>query len=128
MSIKDKIFQLRDMGKTYSEIQKELGCSKGTISYHLGKGQKEKSGLRYRNYREKVREYVREIKESSPCTDCGISYPYYVMEFDHLRDKANTVANITHSGSFENVKKEIKKCELVCANCHKTRTWQRMQF
>tara|TARA_R110000765_G_scaffold7963_9_gene26168 strand:- start:6971 stop:7510 length:540 start_codon:yes stop_codon:yes gene_type:complete len=40
--MKDKILNLRSQGKTYSEIVKELGCSKSTVSYHCGKGQKEK--------------------------------------------------------------------------------------
>ena len=41
--MKEKIKHLRSMGYTYNQIQKELGCSKGTISYHLGVGQKEKT-------------------------------------------------------------------------------------
>jgi Zn finger protein HypA/HybF involved in hydrogenase expression len=32
--MKEKILKLRRDGKTYNEIKKELGCSKGTISYH----------------------------------------------------------------------------------------------
>lgn len=39
---KDEILRLRAEGKTYNEIQAELGCSKGTIAYHCGAGQKEK--------------------------------------------------------------------------------------
>lgn len=45
------IKKLRDEGYTYFEISEELKCSKGTISYHLGKGQKEKSLLRQKNNR-----------------------------------------------------------------------------
>jgi 5-methylcytosine-specific restriction endonuclease McrA len=41
-----EILQLREQGLSYREIQKELGCSKGTISYHLGKGQKEKTNCK----------------------------------------------------------------------------------
>lgn len=51
--MKDKILELRKLGKTYSEISLELGCSKGTISYHCGKGQKEKAKLRVRKHRKK---------------------------------------------------------------------------
>lgn len=49
--IKKEILRLRDEGKSYKEIQKELGCSKGTISYHCGEGQKEKSQNRQRKLR-----------------------------------------------------------------------------
>jgi transcriptional regulator with XRE-family HTH domain len=33
-STKEKIIQLRKQGKSYREIEKELGCSKSLISYH----------------------------------------------------------------------------------------------
>ena len=40
---REDILNLRKQGLTYKEIQTELGCSKGTISYHCGQGQKEKA-------------------------------------------------------------------------------------
>jgi predicted transcriptional regulator len=125
---KEKIIELRKQGKKYSEIKEILGCSKGTVSYYLSKNTREKAGLRYRTYREKTRDYAREIKSSTPCVDCKIQYPYYVMDFDHIKkDKKNNVAKFIHSGSFENAKKEIKKCEVVCSNCHRKRTWNRLK-
>lgn len=44
--MKEKILKLRENGKTYTEIQNILGCSRGTISYHCGVGQKDKSKVR----------------------------------------------------------------------------------
>ena len=35
--MKEKILKLREEGKSYNEIKKILGCSKGTISYHCAK-------------------------------------------------------------------------------------------
>ena len=35
--MKEKILKLREEGKSYNEIKKILGCSKGTISYHCTK-------------------------------------------------------------------------------------------
>lgn len=49
--MKEQILKLKEEGKTYNEIQSILGCSKGTISYHLGKGQKEKTLNRTRKRR-----------------------------------------------------------------------------
>lgn len=48
------IKRLREQGLTYDQIQAELGCSKGTISYHLGVGQKEKSRDRQQKLRSSV--------------------------------------------------------------------------
>jgi ATP-dependent Lon protease len=88
----------------------------------------DKNRIKNKTYREKVREYVRVQKESNPCVDCGVAYPYYVMEYDHIEDnKIRTVAKITSSGSMDQVIKEIAKCELICSNCHKIRTWERIQ-
>jgi 5-methylcytosine-specific restriction endonuclease McrA len=41
--MKEEILRLRSDGKSYKQIRKILGCSLGTISYHCGKGQKEKN-------------------------------------------------------------------------------------
>ena len=38
-----KIKDLAKAGWSYRKIKRKLGCSKGTISYHLGKGQKKKA-------------------------------------------------------------------------------------
>lgn len=71
----------------------------------------------------KMRDLIRAHKEV-PCTDCGVSYPWYVMDFDHLRDKE---FNLCHAQklSKNRVLDEIAKCEVVCSNCHRKRTYQR---
>ena len=71
--------------------------------------------------------YVREVKEASPCADCGEQYPYYVMQFDHTgTDKVLSVAALRKQAGIERVKAEIAKCDVVCANCHAVRTWKRL--
>lgn len=44
--LKNKILELRNQGHSYKYIENILGCSKGTISFHCGVGQKEKSCTR----------------------------------------------------------------------------------
>lgn len=73
-----------------------------------------------------VRAWVRELKSTTPCTDCEKTYPYYVMDFDHLGDKEYELsAMVTHGHALEKVKAEIAKCEIVCSNCHRQRTFER---
>jgi hypothetical protein len=67
---------------------------------------------------------IQKIKESKPCTDCGIKYPYYIMDFDHKDD--NKSFNVGESKGILKKLKEIEKCDLVCANCHRTRTYNRI--
>lgn len=74
------------------------------------------------------RQIVREAK-SVPCADCNTPHPYYVMDFDHVRGvKDDHIANLVQSGVSEaRLRAEIAKCEVVCANCHRERTHQRLQ-
>lgn len=71
--------------------------------------------------------FVRKQKESEPCSDCHIYYPYYVMDFDHVRGRKRwDVSEMTSKGkSLGAIEKEIRKCDLVCANCHRIRTYTR---
>lgn len=50
--MKEKILNLREKGFSYKKICDELKCSKGTVSYHLGENQKEKTNNRTRKRRE----------------------------------------------------------------------------
>jgi len=75
----------------------------------------------------KLREKVWKLKDK-PCKDCGIKYPPYVMDFDHVKGgKINSVSRLASNGGMEAVHKEVKKCEVVCANCHRIRTYNRIR-
>ena len=58
-----------------------------------------------------------------PCVDCPESNPI-LLEFDHVRGKKTAaISEMTHRrNSWKAIRKEIEKCEVVCANCHKIRT------
>ena len=74
-------------------------------------------------------DYVRALKESTPCKDCGVQYGFYAMQFDHTdsANKVGEVAKLSRAGSMKKLLEEIEKCEIVCANCHAKRTWSRLQ-
>lgn len=61
-----------------------------------------------------------------PCKDCNQKFPYYVMDFDHVRGRKKFNISQTLSVRPETLMREIKKCEVVCANCHRIRTYKRM--
>ena len=65
-----------------------------------------------------------------PCMDCG-KYPPYVMDFDHLPqyEKYFPIGVLVNKRlSKETILEEIKKCEVVCSNCHRERTRSRGQW
>lgn len=78
-----------------------------------------------KRYNEKKRAFIAAFKDV-PCADCGIKYPPYVMDFDHLPQykKSFTISRTTHI-SMEALLLEVSKCEIVCANCHRIRTRNR---
>jgi hypothetical protein len=70
---------------------------------------------------------VRQAKDR-PCADCGVRYPYYVMDFDHrpgTTKKVNLTVLVKRGPAQDILLAEIAKCDVVCANCHRARTYQR---
>jgi hypothetical protein len=69
------------------------------------------------------REIVNRIKDV-PCMDCGNTFPPYVMDFDHRGDKVDNVSRLSNNRvSIARIMEEIAKCDIVCANCHRIRTY-----
>lgn len=70
---------------------------------------------------------VSDALKSRPCTDCGRSFPPYVMDLDHLpgTDKAADPSTYGRTGASRKFLAEAAKCEVVCANCHRVRTHER---
>lgn len=87
---------------------------------------KEKQAATRKEKEALLRKLLRELKDV-PCTDCGVRYPYYVMQFDHISDdKRYEPARLIKSGSVALLIEETNKCEVVCGNCHAERTHQRL--
>ena len=63
------------------------------------------------------------------CIDCEESDPL-VLDFDH-RDKSKKergIAEMLRKNSWENILKEIEKCDIRCANCHRRRTAKQLGY
>jgi len=68
-------------------------------------------------------------QKNKPCIDCKQKFPPYCMDFDHLpgfEKKFDLCFN--HLRTLEVVKEEIAKCDVVCAICHRIRTFNRTQY
>jgi hypothetical protein len=73
-----------------------------------------------------TRAFIAEAK-NKPCADCKERYPPWVMDFDH-RAGAEKEFNLSGSDwrSRKKIAAEIAKCDVVCANCHRQRTHERL--
>jgi hypothetical protein len=81
-----------------------------------------------RRYAAEAKELVRALKRE-PCTDCGRSFHWFAMDFDHREgvDKAGDIYRLVQgSHCIETLKAEIAKCDMVCAVCHRLRTARRL--
>jgi hypothetical protein len=67
-------------------------------------------------YRQQVTEFVRQYKARSGCACCGLNNPT-VLDFHHIHGKDFDIAQ--KMWSLPKVKREIAKCVVVCANCHR---------
>lgn len=74
-----------------------------------------------------ARDWMAELKRGVPCADCGETFPAPVMHWDHLpgHTKVGEISVLATQRSRTIVLEELKKCELVCANCHAIRTSRR---
>lgn len=68
------------------------------------------------------------LKEKG-CVDCGESDPI-VLEFDHVRgEKINSISKMVQCAySITKIKEEIDKCEVRCANCHRRKTANQLNW
>ena len=76
--------------------------------------------------REKAKAYIIAAKDGVPCADCGVAYPQQVMEFDHRDPSEKDIdvsAMVRQRHSVKRIQKEIDKCDIVCSNCHRMRTF-----
>lgn len=80
------------------------------------------------------RERKQEIRKAlqallgAKCIRCGIE-DYRLLDFDHI-DPATKAMNISQKLNlpFEELKIEVAKCQLLCANCHRLKTMEHRQF
>jgi len=87
--------------------------------YYLTKSQKRNKHLRF-----KVNTYLQEYLLRHPCVDCG-EKDIVVLEFDHTGKipKFKAVSHMIRlQYPLEEIKREIDKCEVRCANCHRRKT------
>lgn len=78
-----------------------------------------------KRHRLKVRAKLLEFLSTKFCADCGESDPI-VLEFDHRnsKQKFKIIAKMLSGHySWESVLREINKCEIRCANCHRRKTY-----
>lgn len=106
-----------------------LTCGRGASKNHYLKNEQyyvRKAHVRRKELSDELNGKLYEYLEMHPCVDCGEDDPV-VLEFDHVRDEKSY--NVSAMGylftSWNSLLREIAKCEVRCANCHRRKTAER---
>ena len=89
------------------------------------KNQRKQKAKQKKQNSDRNRKFVRRYKRLLGCILCGWNKCTWGLHFDHINphDKTRDVSKMMGSSRAE-LKKEIRKCRLICANCHSIHTEQ----
>lgn len=107
------------VGKPFSEFYTNGKTPNGSQKYKPS-CMKCEEGSR-RAFVEEKRKIIKEMFGES-CAICGYSKCFAALEFHHVNpsDKENTPAKLINNfSSIERMIRELEKCIMVCANCHR---------
>lgn len=98
---------------------------------HYSKNKKQYEDRKTRNgvsYKQK-QQFVRNLKDNKICLDCKRTYRYWMLDFDH-RPGTIKICEMSHCyhklHTQEAILNEASKCDIICTNCHRDRTFMRM--
>ena len=95
-----------------------------------GKEYRERAKLRKVKVKREIQEKVYTLLAERCCEGCGFD-DVRALEFDHIDPefKSFGIARaISDCYSWKKIDEEIKKCRVLCANCHKIRTAQQQKW
>ena len=121
--MKEQILELRKQGKSYRQIEKILHCSRSLISYYVNpEGKQKKIEAQNKNRYRKRSEY--KLQAGGKCQICGYNKCLEALHFHHKTPSeknfsiSEAIWGVKKKISDKEIKKEIQKCILLCANCH----------
>ena len=72
-----------------------------------------------------IKLFIERIKRLSKCK-CGESR-HWILDFHHRENKEFDISKAASKGySLEKIKKEIRKCDILCSNCHRDLHYQKI--
>lgn len=73
--------------------------------------------------------WIYKYKQAKGCVVCGYNEDAVALDFDHLEPghKLFSVGTRLSGGSLRSLFAEIRKCQILCANCHRIKTYRRLR-
>ena len=132
MSLKQDIINLRNEGKSFSEIQSILGCSKGTISYHLKSVESTEKDQTVTQstpevlskFQLKALTYLENYKLQRPCVKC--SQYLHSSQLDPVDnvDVDVIIGKVVDAETLQDSKQKLSQLKFICANCDRLRQFK----
>lgn len=99
----------------YKDKDKRRGCRRKWYAEN-----RESEKLHVKKRKLEIRKWFWEHKSGLKCSRCGESH-VATIDFHHrVGEKENGISKMVADGySIERILRELKKCEVLCANCHR---------
>lgn len=99
------------------KVYRKLPCGKNNPQYQVLK-------------RKKRQRWLNKYKESKGCSICGYNKNGVALDFDHIdpKEKLFNVSSRSLTHSLKKIFKEIRKCRILCANCHRIYSYENKHF
>ena len=89
-------------------------------------GLKETLKRKAKEHRLAMRKWVNTWKEEHGCSSCGFKGHHFQLDLDHVDPETKRCSNhrsYEPNWRRERIENEIKKCVILCANCHRLKTF-----
>jgi excinuclease UvrABC ATPase subunit len=79
---------------------------------------KKEAKERRKQYKQNISDWLEQYKKQSECKKCK-EKRWYTLQFHHINsfEKDFNISDLRGT-SIKKIKEEIKKCEILCSNCH----------
>ena len=77
--------------------------------------------------RKRVQLFVTRVKMLYGCSKCGYRKHGAALHFNHLNPEEKKM-NVSKCRTFPSAKEEMRKCEILCANCHAEKTIEEKHY
>jgi predicted transcriptional regulator len=120
-NISADIKRLVDAGLSKNKIARKLGCAKSTVTFYCSPKYRAKRLVQQRKRRNDAKAFIVDML-GGKCVHCGYNRCLSALESHHLDEtkKARNVKKCSMAKySMAFIKREIKKCVLLCSNHHR---------
>ena len=109
--------------KNGKSISRCKDCRRETVNNHYAKNIQQYLDRNKRTI-ERNKQLLLEAK-SRPCSECGGSFLPNLMDLHHRdpKEKEGEITKMANNTSTKKFKKELDKCDPLCANCHRMVTF-----